>query len=252
MKDIRPFIRGLAGQIARESMNTGEKLASLVAKVASSKDMSDDMIKTLNFETNQAFRAIYNKDDFEMSKMPEVIDLMHSGDRSMTKVAYAYREYTVGAPSFDLGPQVDLLPDNSKSDFKAVFRELSRKSAHAAKQKRAGAYLNAEEEFSKALGNIGILKTLGLDKSEICDSLSNIGLSSDHIKHASALYDKVDKRASSGSTREYHNVDGYMLGLKESLQKFASFVEEYKEADGEFNRAQKAQEVTYKQERILL
>lgn len=253
MQDIRPLLRQSAHSIVN-TLQEGESLASKVAKEASQKGYNELNVRNLIKEANQAYRAIRNADDFDLVTIEDVYDCLHS-TQNVTKVAYAHPEYDTPREVIELlekSASVSNVKEEGKSEFKYIFRELARKSAGEAKGKRANAYLDSKDLYNQASANISVLKTLGFTDSELCSSLVSIGLEPSSCKYASDIYNSLDKKASLSVDRRFHNTEGFLLGVKETLTKFSSTIQEYKEADSEYNRTAKIQKITYNQQRILM
>jgi hypothetical protein len=258
MDNIKPFMNRLGSHIVKMHLQNGEPLTNLVAKTASERNFTDKLTQALTTETNKAYVNLTGNHEFDMASSDGVYNELYGNpNEGLTKVAYAYPEYdsTLAveeplskAASVELTPNVNDKP----TDFRHVFRELSRKSAYSAKEKRAHHYLSAQDEYDKISNNVNVLKMLGYSEQEVHDKLLSRGVTSKEASHVMGIWKKSTKTASYGSNRAQYNTEGYFQGVVESSKKLASHLDSFIEADAEFNRATKAQEVTYKQGRILI
>lgn len=254
--DIRPFLRRVANSLVR-NQEPHESLDVCAAKVARAEGLNELNILNLIKEANQAYRSIHSVDDFNKATPEGVYEAMH-GSPNITKVAYTCPEYqpkpyTLDALDFTKSASVAELEESKNlTDFKHVFRELTRKDSYQAKIKKASAHNEAELSYSDAYNNLSVLKTLGYTEQEVCDSLVSRGFNKSNCKYASDIYKAISKTASSGSDRKLYNTEGLLIGVCESVTKFASSVEELIKANFEYTRAQKAQKITYAQPRIMI
>ena len=255
MEDLKPLLRRDASEIVSASTQGLGSLSELVAKTASQKGYSEEIIRRLVAETNKTFLEKTAQTDFPLAQVEEVFEALYSSPANLTKVAYTYPEYERHEPNFDwFEKSASLTQSNNEKpdDFRHVYRELARKETGRLQHKRASLHQASKDSYEKASNNIAFLKTLGYSETELHDSLNSKGVSTDVCKYASDIYKNISKSANTFVNRAHYETESYLEGVKESLVKFASEFTQFQQTDKEYIHAKKMQDEVYKQARILI
>lgn len=219
MEDLTQYLVSLGVQIAKTHKQTGESMSALVVKTASAEKLDTNATNELIGWANKGYINTFGSNQFNQAIPEEVVSLTYSDPSNLVSpVGYSYPEYS--QPKGSLTKAAAVGTTQTKTDFSFNIREAVRMDIKALKTKFANLTHTMEDAYGRIQNNIGILKALGVEHTEIRSEVNHPLISK--------AYHSSPRTKSAFVNRDGYAIDTYMRTLKEDADKLTKAASEYK------------------------